>query len=414
MTTVTDINMKPIKLVVVDDDVALADSLQHFLQRANCQVRTFKAGAKALEAVSTDMPDAVISDLRMPGMSGLELQEALRQRWPQLPLILITAHGDVSVAVEAMRQGAFDFIEKPFDPEHLLKLTKRAVQLRRLGETNQRLRTQVGNLSGLEKSIIGNSQAIRHLREEISEIAGTDASVLICGETGTGKEVVARNLHNLSARQGAPFVGLNCAAIPEQLFEATLFGHTAGAFTGATKSSKGLFLEADSGTLFLDELTSLPISLQPKLLRALEEREVLAVGSTKATSFDARLISAANQTLDSLIDKGEFRDDLYYRLNTVIIEIPPLRSRNDDVTLLFINRMEKFGQHYNIETPQLNDEDLAALMSHEWPGNVRELESVAERLILACRRGPARVKDVLQNSNASIEQGETLRDRVDA
>ena len=407
-------NNDPINVIVVDDDAELAASLQHYLQRRQCNVRICVSAASAIQEVNQQVPDVIVSDMRMPGKSGIELLVEVLQKEPDLPLILITAHGEIATAVEAMRLGAFDFVEKPFEPDHLYELVQRAAQIRRLNDENKRLKRRLRNLSGLEKTMIGSSPAIQHLREDVTDIANTDASVLICGETGTGKEVVARGLHDLSVRASEPFVALNCAAIPEQLFEATLFGHTAGAFTGAQKASKGQFVAANGGSIFLDELSALPLTLQPKLLRALQEREVLPVGGSATQAFDARIISASNQPLDTLVSEAKFRDDLYYRLNTIIINIPPLRARREDILLVFSARLERFAAHYTIDLPVLDSQDVAALLAHDWPGNVRELESVAERLVLASRRGRARVADVLNRVSEVDGDARTLREQVEA
>ncbi|MEM7208202.1 MAG: sigma-54 dependent transcriptional regulator [Pseudomonadota bacterium] len=403
-----------LNVLVVDDDVALADSLKHYLTRVGCNVHLYNTAESVLDNIDSANPEVIISDFRMPGMTGLELLKNLRETAIDTPLIFITAHGDVALAVEAMRNGAFDFIEKPFEPEHLFTLAQRAARVKRLGDDNKRLRAQLVNLSGLEKSLIGNSQAIRELRTEISDVANTDASVLIYGETGTGKEVVARGLHNLSERSAGPFVALNCAAIPEQLFESTLFGHTSGAFTGASRASSGQFVAANKGTLFLDELSSLPLEMQPKLLRALQEREVLPVGGLKPVRFDARIVAAVNQPLDDLVRQGAFRDDLYFRLNTISLNIPPLRKRSDDIPLLFAHRLERFSAQYGVEAPSIGADDIEALLAHRWPGNVRELESVAERMILASRRAKVSVNDIMRTNRSKDGGTSSLRERVEA
>ena len=400
-------------VLVVDDDAELAKSLQHYLSRTGCTVECCYTGEQALAKVVTKSFDVIVSDLRMPGMSGIELLSELQSQNRTPPLILITAHGEVPLAVDAMRGGAFDFVEKPFEPDHLLERIQRAATMQYLREENSQLKHRLSELTGLEKMLIGNSSIIRQLREEVSDIAAIDASVLIYGETGTGKEIVARSLHTLSHRASGSFVALNCAAIPEQLFESMLFGHTAGAFTGATKASPGQFVSADGGSLFLDEISSLPINLQPKLLRALQEHEVLPVGGTQAVKFDARIISALNESPDKLIADNAFREDLFFRLNTLTIEIPPLRNRLEDVLMIFTARIEQYAARYSIEPPALTEEDINALVTHRWPGNVRELESVAERAVLASRRGTVRVKDVIGGASELPNLGASLRERVE-
>lgn len=403
----------PVRVFIVDDDREMRQSLTHYLTKSGCETESFSSGESALRAMQSARPHVLVSDVRMPGISGLELLDRLAADGCQPPTLMITAHGDVPMAVEAMRAGAFDFIEKPFLPSRLLDVIQRAAEFGRLRDENIRLREQLRRLSGLDRVLIGECSQMRALREDIEDAANTDAPVFILGETGTGKELVAQALHDLSARCGKAFVPVNCSAIPDTLFEAEMFGHLAGAFTGASKASPGYFGAADGGTLFLDELGACPLPQQPKLLRALEAGEILPVGSPGPKPVEVRFISATNDNLEDRIAEGSFRGDLFFRLNTLVLTIPPLRSRGDDVLLLFNHYLMHFAQVYEVDAPLVTPEDTAALMAEKWPGNVRQLRQVAERRILAARRGRGSVAEALHAAPAESGRGLNLKQNME-
>ncbi|WP_419904552.1 sigma-54-dependent transcriptional regulator [Kiloniella sp.] len=402
-------------VAIVDDDREMRESLELFLGKAGCDTVFFANGKAALEGLGSDVTaDVLVTDVRMPGMSGLELLDNLQKEHPLLPVLLISAHGDVPMAVEAMQKGAYSFLEKPFEPARLVTALRHAAEAHRLALENNSLRDRISQLSGLDHVLLGDTTLMVDLKEDIRNVADTEATIMVLGETGTGKEVVARAIHDLSPRVSGPFVAVNCAAIPENLFEASMFGHVAGAFTGATNASKGYFASANKGTLFLDELGACPLDQQAKLLRALETREVIAVGSTRAEKIDIRVVSATNENLEEAVAEGRFREDLYYRLNTLVLDLPPLRSLRDDITLIFTHFLTEYAATYGTMVPSLNSEDVLTLLSHEWPGNVRELRQVAERRVLANRRGRGTVSDALTFSTGNTDEPENLRDAMNS
>lgn len=324
----------------------------------------------------------------MPGSDGLQLLDKLLQVDTDLPVILVTGHGDVPMAVQALRQGAYDFIEKPFTPERLLDSVRRALDKRRLVCENRQLRRQVADKGRIESQLIGISRPMENLRRQILELAGTSVNVLIRGETGSGKERVARSLHDFSPRASKAFAALNCAAIPETIFESELFGHESGAFTGAQARRIGRIEHADGGTLFLDEVESLPLAQQVKLLRVLQEKTLERLGSNKSIQVDLRVISAAKPDLLDEVKAGRFREDLVYRLNVATLHIPPLRERREDIPLLFEHFAHEAAQRHGREAPPLAPSELARLLGHDWPGNVRELINAAERHALGLSSPP--------------------------
>lgn len=370
------------QVIVVDDEAAIREAIQQWLELSGLAVRTCDSADAALALVDHDYPGIVISDVRMPGSDGLQLLDRLMQLDADLPVILITGHGDVPMAVQALRQGAYDFIEKPFAPERLLDSVRRALDKRRLVCENRQLRRQVADKGRIESQLIGMSRPMENLRRQILELAGTSVNVLIRGETGSGKELVARSLHEFSPRAGKAFAALNCAAIPETIFESELFGHESGAFTGAQTRRIGRIEHADGGTLFLDEVESLPLAQQVKLLRVLQERTLERLGSNKSIKVDLRVISAVKPDLQEEVRAGRFREDLLYRLNVATLQIPPLRERREDIPLLFEHFAGEAARRHEREVPSLAPGQLARLLSHDWPGNVRELANAAERHVL--------------------------------
>jgi two-component system C4-dicarboxylate transport response regulator DctD len=403
------------RVLIVDDDREIRESLSYYFNSVGWSPQTAKSGDDALKTIRNELPDVVISDIRMPGMDGQDLLLRIKQLAPDLPVVMITAHGDVPAAIEAMKAGAVDFIEKPYDPEDVVQAAMQVVEDARSRERNANLRKRLLGARGLEAVLIGDSPEMAQLRQNVADMADTDASVLIIGETGTGKEVVAQALHDISSRSKGPFIPVNCAAVTDELFDAAMFGHRAGAFTGATQASPGFFVAADNGSLFLDELSACSQTTQPKLLRALESRQVTPVGEARPHPVNVRIICASNENLEERIARGSFRADLYYRVNTLILQIPPLRQRLDDILPLFTYFLMRFAKDYGINPPELTTADISTLFNHDWPGNVRELCHVAERRVLAARRGRDSVGEAMSLLSAEASSPEqTLKEKVEA
>lgn len=369
-------------VLIVEDDPHVLLGCQQALALEDIPSIGVSSAEEALAQVDSDFAGIVVSDIRLPGIDGLELLTRLKQRDASLPVVLITGHGDIGMAVGAMRDGAYDFMEKPFSPERLVDVARRALEQRALAREVSALRRQLAGRQALEQRIIGRSPAMQQLRELIANVADTNANVLIEGETGTGKELVARCLHDFSRRQSKQFVALNCGGLPESLFESEIFGHEAHAFTGAGKRRIGKIEHADGGSLFLDEIESMPLNLQIKLLRVLQEHSLERLGSNQSVAVDCRVIAATKSDLNELGKRGEFRSDLYYRLNVVTLELPPLRERREDIALLFEHFLQLAALRFDRAVPELDRQTLAALSAHDWPGNVRELRNVAERFAL--------------------------------
>ena len=375
------------EVLLIDDDPHLRAALSQTLDLAGLQVQTLSDARQALETLPADWPGVVVSDIRMPGMDGMQLLRALHERDPELPVILVTGHGDVPLAVQAMRAGAWDFLEKPFPSETLLDGVRRALAMRRLVLENRQLRQTLSGREALEGRMIGLSPEIVRLRQQVAALARTSADVLILGETGSGKEVVARALHDLSPRRDGPFVAINAGALAESVVESELFGHEQGAFTGAQKRRIGKFEFANGGTVFLDEIESMSLDVQVKLLRMLQERKVERLGSNQLIPLDIRIIAATKEDLRTAADQGRFRADLYYRLNVAPLRIPPLRERGNDVLLLFRHFCDGAAMRHGLPLRSADAGDRVALLGHKWPGNVRELQNVAERFALGLDLG---------------------------
>jgi len=392
-------------VVFVDDEEAMRRSVKQWLELADHSVTTYPDGESALRGFDPADTDVLIADLKMPGIGGLELLDRVLAADGDLPVILVTAHGDVDAAVAAMKRGAYDFVEKPFEPEQLVERIARAAEKRELVRENRRLREQLSDTQSLESRLIGNSKPIGELRTQIAEIAGTRANVLILGETGTGKEIVARCLHDLGPAAEHPFVPVNCGAIPEHLFESEFFGYEPGAFTGAQGTRVGYLAHAGHGTIFLDEVISLPILQQVKILRVLEEGWIKPLGSNKEIAVHARVLSASNLDPQPEVDAGNFRQDLYFRLNTLILRVPPLRDREDDVCLLFEHFVRAAETKFGREAPDIGTADLAVLREHDWPGNVRELRNVADRFLFSKDGGASRIRRIISGTNGQSADG---------
>lgn len=385
---------KPL-ILVVDDDPAILDMLEDLLTEADYEVSLARSADEALEIAGRLEPDMVLTDLQMPGKDGLELLAELRSLRPTTPVLIMTAFGSIRSAVAAIRAGALDYVTKPFDREDLLLALERALERRSLEDENRRLRRAVERASSFGE-LEGKSPQMNEIYALIRRVSGNNSNILITGESGTGKEVVARTIHFTGTRKDRPFVPINCTAMPEGLLESELFGHVRGAFTGAHASKKGLFETAEGGTLFLDEIGDMPLQLQGKLLRVLQDREVRPVGGTQSIRVDVRIVAATNQDLDKHIDSGDFRQDLYYRLNVIPIEIPPLRERPDDIPVLAEAFLRKHSEDARY---RLTEGAVRKLMSARWPGNARELENCIERALAMTDSHEITANDVLLSSS---------------
>jgi DNA-binding NtrC family response regulator len=392
------------RLLVVDDEPPQREMLSRILERAGFAVETAPDGKAALEQLQAGPVDLLLTDQRMPNMDGLELLEQVQRLAPGLPVILMTAFGSVSTAVDAMKRGAADYLTKPFERDELLLVVDKAIRQRRLED-------EVASLHGVLKdrtklrNIVGSSAPMQELFSLIERVAFADVPVLITGESGTGKELVARAIHQGSNRASGPFVALNCGAVPETLLESEFFGHERGAFTGAVKAHAGRFEQANGGTLFLDEIGTMRVDLQAKLLRAIQEQEIQRLGSTDTRKVDVRILAATGEDLQQAIRERTFREDLYYRLNVVPIQLPPLRERAEDVPLLVQHFLDRAAGKFSREAPAIAPEALARLQSYPWPGNVRELENCMERLLVLCRGDRLTVDDLPANLRDGVGIG---------
>jgi two-component system, NtrC family, response regulator len=381
-------------ILIVDDEKNYLLVLKELLGEEGYEVVTAQSALEALDIFQEMELDLVITDMRMPGKSGMELLSALKEKDPHLPVIMMTAFATVEKAVEAMKKGAYDYIMKPFDNEVLIKTVAKALAMGRIIKENRLLSRELKEKSG-PTDLIGNSFPMRQVRELILKVASTKATVLISGESGTGKELVARAIHFNSPRKDKPIVSVNCSALTETLLESELFGHEKGAFTGAVAQRKGRFETADGGTLFLDEIGEMSPSVQVTLLRVLQNREFERVGGNKTIKVDVRVITATNKILSEEVKRGHFRDDLYYRLNVVHIEVPPLRERKEDLPLLVRYFLERFAREMNKkEVPTLAPEVMDALLAYDWPGNIRELENMIERAVILNPGSVIRMEDL--------------------
>ena len=387
-------------VLIVDDEQETCDLLEMALVRHGFKVTTSTNALRALDLVATQDFDVVLTDLGMPEMSGLDLCERVLGTRPNMPVVVITGQGSLETAIGAIRVGAYDFITKPVDPKLLFLSVSRAIQHRHLQDEVKRLREAVADGGDADSQIVGHSGAMRRVYELIGRVGESDASVLIHGETGTGKELIARAIHTRSRRKDGPFVAINCAAVPHSLIESELFGHARGAFTDAKVDRKGLFVQANGGTLFLDEIGELPIDMQPKLLRALQERKVRPVGANAEIPFDSRIVAATNRNLEDEFYEKRFREDLYYRINVVKIDVPPLRERGGDVLHLAQFFLKQFAQRNEKSGLELSTTGAEKLMAYNWPGNVRELENCMEHAVALARFDQITVEDLPEKIRA--------------
>ncbi|NML18752.1 sigma-54-dependent transcriptional regulator [Azohydromonas caseinilytica] len=399
-------------VLLVEDDLHMQLACVQALQLAGIAVEAVGSAEEASPKLAAGFPGVLVTDMRLPRADGLSLIRRCRELDAGLPAIMITGHGDVSLAVEAMRSGAYDFITKPFSPEQLVEVVRRAMEKRALTLEVASLRRALSQREGAEGKIVGRSPQIERVRRLVMDVADSPVDVLIHGETGTGKEVVAQALHELSRRRGAPYVALNCGGLPDNLLDSELFGHEAGAFTGAQKKRVGKIEHAHGGTLFLDELESMPLGVQIKLLRVLQERVVERLGSNVPHPVDVRVVAATKDDLLARARQGSFRADLVYRLNVVTIELPPLRERREDIPLLLEHFMLLGASRYGRPQPEVSTQQMHRLMAHDWPGNVRELRNVADCLVLGVRPNLPGM-DASAPSGAGEEGGVSLVESVE-
>ncbi len=388
--------MLSLSLVIIDDDASQRDILSGYVRKLGCQVTSCVSGEAGLEAIRKNYVDVVITDFRMPGMNGLDVLKKVKVLNPEIRVIILTAYGTIEDSVSAMKQGAWDYISKPVELEELKIKLKKLEQLNTLVKENQVLRSQVSR-QNIVSDIVYKSPAMAVVINFIARVSQSDAAVLIQGESGTGKEMVAKAIHQASRRVEGPFIAVNCAAIPESLFESEFFGHEKGAFTGAHERQKGQFEMANKGTLFLDEVADIPLNFQVKLLRTLQNNEFKRLGSSQTIRSDVRIISAANKNIQQRVNENQFRSDLFYRLNVIPITIPPLRDRKEDIPLLVNHFIEKYTRKNTIPITGISAEGMDQLLRYDYPGNVRELENIIERAIILAR------SDVITKEDLPLE-----------
>ncbi|HPC74947.1 MAG TPA: sigma-54 dependent transcriptional regulator, partial [Syntrophales bacterium] len=390
-------------ILVVDDEESICQSLRGILSDEGYEVRTAGSGEDALKAIEEDVPDLVLLDIWLPGMDGLEALKIIKAETPQVPVIMMSGHGTIETAVKATKLGAFDFIEKPISLEKVVLLVNHALALVRLEEENRILKQKVTSAYEL----IGRSRTILELKEMIRIVAPTNAWILIMGENGTGKELVARSIHYQSKRARRPFIEVNCAAIPEELIESELFGHEKGSFTGATAKKRGKFELAHEGTLFLDEVADMSLKAQAKILRILQEKKFERVGGNKFIDTDVRVLAATNKDLEKEMEAERFRQDLYYRLNVIPLTIAPLRDRKEDIPILAAQFVNDFCVKEGVEPKAISDDAIEVFMEHSWPGNVRELKNIMERLVIMTQGAEITADDIPPLSK-EVQTGEAM------
>jgi two-component system response regulator AtoC len=401
-------------ILVVDDEPRLREVVASALEDIGYRTLLAESGDEALKKVESEAVDLVLTDLRMPQMDGRELLQQLRRRWPNLPVVVMTAYSTVKDAVQLIKDGAFDYVGKPFEIDELTAVVANALRLYDALQDNLRLRRELEGRYRFD-SLIGASPTFQRVIEAIAEVCESRANVLLTGESGTGKEVAARAIHFNSPRRSGPFVAINCAAIPEGLLESELFGHVKGAFTGAVSARPGRFVQADGGTIFLDEIGDMPIAIQAKILRVLQDRTIEAVGGTHSKQVDVRIVAATNKDLRESVRSGGFRNDLYYRLNVFPIELPPLRKRREDVPLLVQHFLQELGKNAERAMPEFTPAAFRLMEAYDWPGNIRELQNCVERAVIIAKQGRVDVGDLPQDLHAlsvsrTAEAGSIPRD----
>jgi len=393
-----------ILVIIIDNEKEITEALSEMLALEGFNVTAFQCAQEALTLLATHTAAVVLTDVRMPKMDGMTLLNNIQKLDSSIPVILMSGHGDIPMAMQAMREGAYDFLEKPLQPKHLLAQLTRAVDKRHLELENQQLKQNLQQLSGIDKFIIGESAAIKSIRQSVLSLATSNVDTIIYGDTGSGKDIVARALHQYSERRDQRFVAINCGGMSESLIESELFGHEAGAFTGANKRHKGKIEVADGGTLFLDEIETMPMSVQIKLLRVLQERYIERVGSSTPIPITMTVIAASKADLEQLSERGEFRRDLFYRLNVASITLPSLSERSEDILPLFIHYANKACQQYHKEMPALDPQAIDNLLQQPWPGNVRELKNAADRFVLGIDQPTAEDSKLAATDDADHEK----------
>lgn len=409
MTTMSNhAALLPKLVMIVDDEPDMLAMLRLVIKKkCGCDVITAASGRIAVEKLKDSQPDVIVTDIKMPDLDGLQLLKKVREHDTTISVVIMTGYGTIDMAVQALKDGAYDFLEKPFDQDHIVRIVKNCLERTALLRTNQRLQDQLNTIAQPE-GFIGRSPALKRVLDLINRVADTDATVLIRGESGTGKEVAARALHNLSNRKSRTMVTVNCPALPEHILESELFGYSKGAFTGALQTKKGLFLEADHSTILLDEIADIPVSVQTKLLRVLQEKEIQPLGQNKTMKIDARVVASTNQDLEAKIEAGEFREDLFYRLNVVTITMPSLRDMPEDVPLLIHHYLSYFKDQYNRQDIEISSKTLQHLYSYNWPGNIRELRNTIKRIVLLGDNGITENIEDGRSSGSTADRFEDL------
>jgi DNA-binding NtrC family response regulator len=395
------------RIVVVDDELNIREALVTLLEKKQYQVRGAGTAEEALEGLESAPADLILTDLKMPGMGGMEFLRRLKQRWPEIEVLVMTAFGSIETAVEAMRCGAYDYITKPIDRERLAVVVEKALERHALACENKQLKDRLETRTRFDQ-MIGESEPMQRLYSLVEMVADSDVTVLLTGESGTGKELVARAIHHKSHRANGPFVTLNCGALPENLFESELFGYEKGAFTGAATNKMGRFELADGGTLLLDEIGELSLKSQVDFLRVLETKEFRRLGGTKIVKVDARIIAATNRNLEAAVREGEFREDLYYRLNVVPLHLPPLRERGDDIPLLTDRFMAEFAAQHHRQPKEIARQAMRLLRLYAWPGNIRQLRNLIERLVVTVKSAVIEPEHLPEEIQASREDTRTM------
>lgn len=399
-------------VMVVDDEPDMLSMLRLVLKKkCSCDVITAASGSIALSLLKEHSPDVVVSDIKMPDLDGLELLKKIRKHDPSISVVIMTGYGTIDMAVQSLKDGAYDFLEKPFDKDHIVRVVNNCIERTLLLRTNQELKEKISHLSS-PQGFVGQGPALTRALDLINRVANTDATVLIRGESGTGKEVAARALHNLSHRKHKAMITVNCPALPENVLESELFGYSKGAFTGAVHEKKGLFLEAHGSTIFLDEIADIPVSVQTKLLRVLQEKEIQPLGQNKTIKVDARVVASTNQDLEAKIKNGEFREDLFYRLNVVTVTMPNLHEMPEDIPLLIHHFFSKFKSQYGRDNLIVPPDILQQLYQRTWKGNIRELQNSIKRIVLLTAGGSVEISDLnelLENRDEKpvIREGST-------
>ncbi len=398
---------KQANILIIDDDEAILDSCRQVLNKEGFTVKMAKNGTEGLQLFHKEFFHIVLCDLKMPGMDGMEVVRRIKEKSPETPIVVITGFGSIESAVEAMREGAFHYMSKPFSPQELRIITKKALGNRNLLLENIYLRGELESKIEFDM-VVGDSKVMEKVLDLVKQVSASDSTVLLTGESGTGKEMLAREIHNHSPRKSGPFVVVDCGALVETLFESELFGHVKGSFTGAHETKHGRFEVANGGTVFLDEISNISLNIQAKLLRAIQEREVTRVGSSKPIKVDVRIIAATNENLSCAVKEGKFREDLFYRLSVVPIHLPPLRQRKEDIPMLVEHFLAKYNKRMKKQISSINRDILKALLEYDWPGNIRELENTIERAVVLSKADEIKSEDLLYHGISSASSILTL------